>query len=121
MDSVPNEGTPAKQSYYERNKELVNRRTVAHIKKQKTRRRSLLHSSCFCCGDPDDQVIQWHHVDESTKLFEIFGGTGCSAAEERWWNEVLKCIPVCANCHIKIHKQLLCLLPQKLLTKNLHL
>ena len=88
----------------------------AYARKQKQgiyqRRRDLLSSwPCFLCGDPDDTVIEWHHVDPNTKEFAVTSG---AHSENRWWNEVLKCIPVCANCHVKIHKNKLCLIPQKL-------
>ena len=75
--------------------------------KQAEARKNLLSSfSCICCGDPDDTVIQWHHVVSDDKSFGLF--ERCS--EDNWWNEVLKCIPVCANCHVKIHKEKLCLM-----------
>ena len=82
----------------------------------RARRRSLLSIfPCVCCGDPDDTVIQWHHVDESEKSFTVFCGSG---SEDAWWNEVLKCIPVCANCHLKLHKDKLCLLTPRLSQKK---
>ena len=64
---------------------------------------------CYCCGNPDPTVIDWHHVVPEDKTFEIKWGIHLS--HEKWWNEVLKCIPVCCNCHRKIHKNTLCLLP----------
>ena len=73
---------------------------------------------CVCCGDPDPTVIDWHHVFPEDKVFEI--KWGIMRGHEPWWNEVLKCVPVCCNCQRKIHKNKLCLLPQKLLTQNLH-
>ncbi len=73
------------------------------------RRRKLLSQfPCFCCKTQDDSVIQWHHVNPEDKLFHV---SHHKHPEDRWWNEVLKCIPLCANCHVKIHKNLLCLLP----------
>ena len=78
---------------------------------QKEARVQLLSQfSCFCCGDPDDTVIQWHHVEPENKSKGLWE----NMSENNWWNEVLKCIPVCANCHLKIHKNKLCLIPQKL-------
>ena len=67
---------------------------------------------CRCCGNPDPTVIQWHHVFPEEKLFGI--KDGAASNRDRWWEEVLKCIPVCANCHVKIHKEKLCLLPMHL-------
>ena len=73
------------------------------------RRKALLETfSCICCGNSDSTVIEWHHVNPKDKGFTLFAGTN---SEERWWLEVLKCIPVCANCHKKIHKEKLCLIP----------
>ena len=67
---------------------------------------------CICCNESDPTVIEWHHVCPEDKVFGI--KEGASYSRERWWNEVLKCIPVCANCHIKIHKEKLCLLPPRI-------
>ena len=75
------------------------------------RKTILSEFSCICCGDPDDTVIQWHHVEPKNKLFYVLGSF---YSETAWWDEVMKCIPVCANCHLKIHKNKLCLIPPKL-------
>ena len=119
MRISPEERRAQKRRWYEANKESECKKSRERAKALKVRRRSLLPCPCFLCDDPDNTVIQWHHVDDTEKEFEIFGGNGGTCSEERWWNEVLKCIPVCANCHLKIHKNKLCLLPQKLLTQNL--
>ena len=76
-----------------------------------SRRKNMLSVfSCISCGCSDPSVIQWHHVDPQTKELDIYR---TAWAEDKFWNEVLKCVPLCANCHIKIHKNLLCLIPQK--------
>ena len=73
------------------------------------RRRELLREfPCRACGIDEPDVIQWHHVNPEDKLYEVTRG---GVAEEKFWDEVLKCIPVCTNCHKKIHKEKLCLLP----------
>ena len=93
----------SKAKRLEHSREYKARRAVA--------RKNLLSAfPCYCCGDPDDTVIQWHHVVPKDKSFGLF--ERCS--ENNWWLEVLKCIPLCANCHIKIHKNKLCLIPPKL-------
>ena len=73
-----------------------------------SRRDLLSQFDCHTCGCNDTSVIQWHHVLPEEKLFEV-GGNG-NRNEDVWWDEVLKCIPLCANCHVKIHKELLCLI-----------
>ena len=100
-----------KKRWYEKNKERQQELGRQRAKNRRDRRKSLLDFPCLCCGETDSTVIQWHHVDEDNKRFELFGGSGTSKAETTWWDEVLKCIPVCANCHIKLHKQTLCLIP----------
>ena len=85
---------------------------AANIKANKLkaidRRRQMLSVYCCrACGNPDPAVIQWHHVDPDTKEIDMWK---TAWAEDKFWNEILKCIPLCANCHVKIHKQLLCLL-----------
>ena len=76
-------------------------------------RRTLLSQfNCCLCGLEDSDLIDWHHVCPEEKLFDIKGGL--SQSHENWWSEVLKCIPVCPTCHRKIHKEKLCLIPQKL-------
>ncbi len=99
-----------KREWYLKNHEAEKQRSRDRAQARRQRRRNLLAPfSCFTCGDPDDTVIQWHHVEEDSKSFHIFGGSS-SFSEDAWWNEVLKCIPLCANCHLKLHKQKLCLL-----------
>lgn len=77
-------------------------------------RKGLLSSfTCCSCENRDPSVIQWHHLYPEDKSFNIFSRTG--KPHDIWWNEVLKCVPLCANCHVKIHKNKLCLIPQTFL------
>ena len=77
---------------------------------QRDSRNELLSTfPCLACGEPDSDLIDWHHVDPDSKKLNIKGCGGVN--ETTWWLEVLKCIPLCCNCHRKIHKNKLCLLP----------
>jgi hypothetical protein len=67
---------------------------------------------CIACHETDSDLIDWHHVKEEDKDLKskaiptsnmIVGGY-----------EVLKCVPLCALCHRKIHMNKLCLLPIRL-------
>ena len=72
-------------------------------------RRSLLAQfDCCLCGECDSDLIDWHHVRPEEKLFDVKGAL--ATAHDKWWAEVLKCIPVCALCHRKIHTNKLCLI-----------
>ena len=91
---------------------LADRRYYLHQGKQTiNRRREILSEfSCISCGETQPCAIDWHHIDDETKSFNI--ATGMRRGEDVWWNEVCKCVPLCANCHRKLHNNLLCLIPQ---------
>ena len=63
---------------------------------------------CLLCGESDRDLIDWHHVEPDNKSFPI---SRMANGHERWWDEVLKCIPLCVLCHRKIHTNKLCLIP----------
>ena len=87
--------------------------TETRIWKQKERafRRQLLAQfCCIACKESDADLIDWHHVNPDEKELSIASGMS-GIAHDRWWLEVLKCVPLCALCHRKIHMNKLCLLP----------
>ena len=97
-------------SWYARNRELQIQRSAARNKVTKQRRREMLSIfDCISCGQSNPDVIEWHHLDPASKERNIFTG---NIAEDTFWNEVLKCVPLCCNCHTLIHKNKLCLIPQ---------
>ena len=100
-----------RKEYYDANKKIqLARNKERNDKRVQDRREVLKQFPCRACGDADYNVIQWHHVEPELKDFELFR---TAWSDEKFWNEVLKCVPLCANCHIKIHKKLLCLLLPK--------
>jgi hypothetical protein len=61
---------------------------------------------CQACGyDRCMSVLVFHHLDPSTKSFEMSTGTGRSLKAFR--EEAKKCILLCANCHSEIESGLL--------------
>jgi len=74
------------------------------------RKELLSEFGCSLCDETCPDCIDWHHLDSNDKEFEIANGKSHSL--EKWWNEVLKCIPICANCHRKLHANQLCLIHQ---------
>lgn len=61
---------------------------------------------CSKCGySLDHSALEFHHVDMSTKEFNI-----SKYALNRPWKEVQdeldKCILLCANCHREVHSQM---------------
>ena len=101
-----------RRNHYKLNRERLIADSTARNKRTVDRRREMLsHFPCRSCGNNNSNVIQWHHIDPSTKEFEIFR---TAWPEDKFWNEVLKCVPLCANCHVLIHKNKLCLIPPTL-------
>lgn len=67
-------------------------------------RRTLIEemgSECQECGEDDPVVLQFHHIDASTKSFTISSKLQCGI--DRLRDEARKCILLCANCHTRLH------------------
>ena len=100
------------KAYYERNKEKYKLKARERFEEVVGRRKNLLAPfSCISCGNSNTYVIEWHHLDPNQRELGIFAS---AHNEERFWDEVLKCVPLCSNCHTLIHKNLLCLIPQQM-------
>lgn len=57
---------------------------------------------CMICGyDKHQGVLEFHHVDAATKSFGISGG-GFSRSWISMYEELKKCILVCANCRREV-------------------
>ena len=58
--------------------------------------------SCKICGESELVCLDFHHLDPSKKDFEISANI-----HRRGWKvlmqEIDKCVPLCANCHRKVH------------------
>lgn len=73
-----------------------------------------LWAQCVLCGEIDPIVLQFHHVDPDTKWrHEKYAGTPNQAkgvsgliGKNRSWRRVVeeleKCVPLCANCHLRV-------------------
>ncbi len=62
---------------------------------------SSLKTPCVNCGESDPVVIDFHHIDPSTKSFNLSSGTG--KTYEAIAEEAKKCCCLCANCHRRLH------------------
>jgi hypothetical protein len=68
--------------------------------------RDLFNSSCCVCGySKCTGALHFHHLDPKTKKFTITDAVHgrVRATEEEIYEEIAKCILVCANCHAEIH------------------
>jgi transposase-like protein len=55
----------------------------------------------LCDFDQHPAALQFHHLDPSTKSFEIAGG-GLTRGIERCRAEAAKCVLLCSNCHAQV-------------------
>jgi hypothetical protein len=62
--------------------------------------------ACQHCGFSETLfALDWHHVDPSKKKFSV--SEGRAGNYERAKAESEKCVLVCKNCHVMIHKNLI--------------
>ena len=88
--------------FYNNNKALSQQRTKDSSRVRKRKWDAFKASlSCTVCGFKHPAVIDFHHVDPSTKTAAVhaFIQDGRFAAA---YEEVKKCVALCANCH-RIH------------------
>lgn len=106
--------------YYQRNKDKIaeyqrryrkeNKEFLRVRNKNKRRERLLeavemLGGKCQRCQQEYDPVCyDFHHTDPSQKELTI--GENMLLSKERLFNEVKKCVLLCANCHRLTHKEL---------------
>lgn len=60
-----------------------------------------LKTPCVVCGESDTRVIDFHHLDPSTKLFTL--GSKVRGSRALVEAEAAKCACLCANCHRRFH------------------
>ncbi len=65
--------------------------------------RELRSGGCGVCGEMDQDCLDFHHVDPSTKKFCVADGRPRSEKQVR--AEAAKCVVLCANCHRKLEAQ----------------
>ena len=91
--------------YYEKNKKEINER------KRKSRKEMAIwfrkikaNHKCVLCREGDASCIEFHHINKDDKNFTISDSIRNGYSKQRILEELAKCIPICSNCHKKIHK-----------------
>lgn len=54
---------------------------------------------CGVCGETDPVVLEFNHLDPSTKLSDVSDLARLGASIKRVDEEISKCEVLCANCH----------------------
>lgn len=57
---------------------------------------------CVDCGESDPIVLEFDHIDETTKTACVATMVGEAYSIQRIADEVAKCVVRCANCHRRI-------------------
>lgn len=91
------------RSNYSKNKKGWNNthNKTANIKREKIIEFKENSEGCIKCGEKRHYLLDFHHLDPSTKSFQIAQG------ESKGWDkvkvEIDKCILLCSNCHREFH------------------
>ena len=59
--------------------------------------------SCAKCGDNRGYVLDFHHIDPSQKENTIARMTANRYELNKVYDEIKKCVVLCANCHREFH------------------
>lgn len=62
-----------------------------------------LKTPCVKCGESRPYLIQFHHINPSTKTFGVGDGSNAHKSKDAVISEVKKCVCLCANCHAEFH------------------
>jgi len=62
----------------------------------------LLGGACVDCGERDERLLQFDHIDPTTKVIEVSCLLDCRP--ERIVEELLKCALRCVECHMQKSK-----------------
>lgn len=91
------------QTAYNRNpKRYVERSVNSTKEKRKWVDQYKQNQKCTRCGEDRWWVIDFHHIDPSTKSHDISDIAG-RFSNERVLEEIAKCVTLCRNCHYEFH------------------
>jgi hypothetical protein len=84
---------------------------AAQVKAQNAKRREILRpiaheirsSGCQLCGETASCCLDFHHLDQSTKKYQVKHLLHGLKAVQTALDEIAKCSVICSNCHRKIH------------------
>ena len=59
--------------------------------------------SCAKCGDNRGYVLDFHHINPEEKENTVARLTSNTSSVQKVYDEIKKCIVLCANCHREFH------------------
>jgi hypothetical protein len=91
--------------HYRNHKEYYkNKRSVRRNNTVEKYNRIKSQQMCLICGENDPVVIDFHHLNVNEKERLIYEFVNGGRSWEKIILEIKKCVPLCANCHRKVHK-----------------
>ena len=75
----------------------------AYAKKQKEIQDLKAKFKCAKCGDDRGYVLDFHHINPSEKDVEVSRMISNNYKLDKVYDEIKKCICLCANCHREFH------------------
>ena len=92
------------RNYRRTHSEEINKRKRSRMKEKREWLDSLKkESKCSKCGEERWFCLEYHHIDPSKKKFGIAVSVSIGYGKKRILEEIKKCIVLCANCHRKLH------------------
>jgi predicted metal-binding protein len=93
------------REYRKKNRKLVTEKNRNKRKDRLLKAIDMLGGKCNRCNTTYEPcVYDFHHTDPAEKDFTI--GENMLVGEERFFNEIKKCVLLCANCHRLTHKEI---------------
>ena len=62
-----------------------------------------LKNKCSRCSEDDIACLDFHHIDDKDKDFNIGEAVKRGISIDKINNEIDKCLVLCSNCHRKLH------------------
>lgn len=94
--------TKIRESYTDGYRERARARSLKNSRANRLFLKELRQSfGCALCPERDPVCLEFHHLDPSTKSFELSRYASCPQAT--LVAEVKKCVCLCSNCHKKVH------------------
>lgn len=93
------------KEYYNQNRDELCDKGKVRSKYTRASNKERLYSfksPCVKCGEDRKYVIDFHHIDPSTKVFNI-STVGVHYSNVDLGIEVKKCVCLCRNCHTEYH------------------
>lgn len=90
--------------HYINNKETYKEKTSYHKKSKREWLNNYKKTlKCNNCNENHPAVLDFHHLDPNEKIRAVTTVVERNWSLKRIKDEIAKCIPLCSNCHRKLH------------------